>query len=73
MSTSTLRQSEWRVCAVAVDGPGWAWEVVVHCRAIGGGEEPGPWRMVRRVTFEPKMSGQLKSDYWKALIKAAAA
>lgn len=63
--------TEWRVCAQHLAGEWLGWNVKVYVRRIATGEDPGPWRLVRDVTYTvPK--GQVKNDYWKDLIRAAA-
>jgi hypothetical protein len=71
MTAPPLRQTEWRVCAQALEGEWLGWRVTVYCRATTVGEEPGGWRLVRDVTYKcPK--GQVRNDYWKAILKEAA-
>lgn len=72
MSAPDLPRTEWRVCCVALEGEWLGWRVTVYVRTAAKPEgEAGPWRLVRDVEYKcPK--GQVRSDYWKAILKAAA-
>lgn len=71
MSKSTMPVVEWRVCCVELGRARIGYRVTVHCRSIKPGQEPGQWRLVRDVEYELP-TGQLRTDYWKDLLRLAA-
>jgi hypothetical protein len=71
MVPPALPSTEWRVTCEHNEAAWLSWRVRVFVRAIKPGDDPGPWRVVRDVTYSvPK--GQVKNSYWKDLIRAAA-
>lgn len=71
MPTPNHSSTEWRVCAQHIESEWLGWNVKVYVRSVTPGEDPGPWRMIKDVTYRVP-NGQVKRDYWKELIRAAA-
>jgi len=72
MPPTDLPRVDWRVCCQALEGDWLGWRVTVHCRSLKPDQEPGPWRLVREAEYKIQKTGQVRSDYWKDLVRAAA-
>ena len=72
MPAPTLPSTEWRVCAVHLEGEWLGWSLFVYVRSVCDGLKPGPWRLVKQATYKIPSNGQVRNDYWKDLIKAVA-